>query len=154
VVTVVEIPRADASAQAGVPPDAEHASVRATVNWQRIIGYVVAIGGLGTATAGGLLAYDGANKMNDANARLAKEPTAKDYDTALTTYYNADYSAGQHRSRLGWTIAGIGGAALIGGIVVIATAPERSAGAGSNVSLTLTPLVTEAWNGLTLQGVY
>jgi len=157
VVTVVEIPRPEANVNVrpGASPDAEHAAAaRSTVNWQRVVGYAVAIGGLGTATVGGLLAYDGANKMNDANARLAKEPTPMAYDTALTTYYNADYADGQHRNRLGWTIAGIGGAALIGGIIVIVTAPEKSASPNTNVSLTLSPIMTAAWNGLTLQGVY
>jgi tetratricopeptide (TPR) repeat protein len=150
VVTIVEIPRPESAYPAPkAPPAAPSASP--SFNWQRAIGYVLAIGGLATATTDGLLAYDGANKMNDANSRLAMATTAAEYDK-LKPAYAADYAAGKHRSHVGWTVAGIGAAALLGGVIVIATAPERTYNA--NVAWTLTPIVASAGTGLSLGGAW
>jgi len=149
VVTVVQLPRADSGGRAGggaaSAGSETAATARSSINWQRTIGYVVAIGGLGTATAGGIIAYQGANKSHDATDRLAQAKTGAEYDAALP-----DFQDGKSRNRLGWIVAGIGGAGMIGGIILIATAPERTVG---SVALGLTPL---RWGGggLSLHGTY
>jgi hypothetical protein len=139
-VTVVEIPRPEPAA-AKTPAS----GASAPINWQRVIGYVAVTGGLGAATVGGLLAYDGWNKTNDARQRLSNATTGAEYDLATP-----DYDAAKRRTQLGWTVAGIGAAALIAGIIVVVTAPERTA----NVALTLTPMMASSSNGLALEGVF
>jgi len=148
VVTVLQLPRGDGGGRAGGVAGAGSegpATSRSSINWQRTIGYVVAIGGLGTATAGGILAYQGANRSHDASDRLAQARTDAEYDAALP-----DFQDGKSRNRLGWIVAGLGGAGMIGGIILIATAPERPV---SGVALGLAPL---RWGGggLSLHGTY
>jgi hypothetical protein len=114
-----------------------------SVNWQRLIGCVVMVGGLGTATIGGLLAYKGSNQSNEAHDRLDAATNAGDaaaYDQA-----KPDFDAGRRRNELGWTVAGIGAAGLLGGVVLVATAPERRA-----ASLAFTPWMTATRGGLGL----
>jgi tetratricopeptide (TPR) repeat protein len=96
-------------------------------NWQRAGGVVVMVAGLATATVGGVKVYRGLNQSNDARERLnslAADPA--NLNDAEWNAANADFAAGKSRNREGWTIAGIGGAILIGGLVLIVTAPERS----------------------------
>ncbi len=98
-----------------------HKSPESSVNWQRVGGLVLIAGGLATSTIGGIQAYRGWNQQNDASNRLAMATTDAAYDAALPDY-NAAKSTNQH----GWIVAGIGGAILVGGIVLVATAPEKS----------------------------
>jgi len=150
VVTVLQLPRADSGGGvAGTSPSGGResaASARSSINWQRTIGYVVAIGGLGTATIGGIIAYQGANKSHDASDRLAQAKTNMDYDLALP-----DFQDGKSRNRIGWIVAGIGGATLIGGIILIATAPDHVT---SGVALGLVPTMTPGSRGLSLLARY
>jgi len=151
VVTVLEVPRTGPTSPGAGPAGGERTAIpRSSINWQRTIGYVVAIGGLGTATAGGIVAYQGSNRSHDASDRLAAAKTNAEYDAALP-----DFEDGKSRNRLGWIIAGIGGAGLIGGIILIATAPDRSA---SSVALGISPMFTStplsAPGGLSLSGHY
>ena len=115
-----------------------------SISIQRIVGLVVIAGGLATATTGGVLAYLGSNQSNDAKARLAVPGLTDDeWNAAL-----ADFNAGKSRNQRGWIVAGIGAAVLIGGIVVVATVPERT----SYVSLA--PWITAGAGGLTMNGAF
>jgi len=117
-----------------------------SLNWQRIIGSIVAVGGLGTATVGGLIVYKGTNQANDARDRLEAATTAGDpaaYDLA-----KPDYDAGTRRTRTGWTVAGIGAAGLVGGILLIAIAPER------HTNVALAPWTAAHAGGLALGGAW
>jgi hypothetical protein len=101
---------------------------------------VITAGGLAAITVGGLDAYRGANRASDANQRLTTASAAgndADYNTAL-----GDFNSGKSLNQRGWTIAGIGGAVLVGGIIVIATAPERSS------SLAIAPFMTASSGGM------
>lgn len=72
-----------------------------------------------------------------ANQRLSNAGNDAEYNAALP-----DFNAGKSRNQRGWTIAGIGGAVLVGGIIVIATAPDRSS------SLALAPFMTADSGGM------
>ena len=91
------------------------------VGWQRVAGIALAVAGLATATTGGLLAYSGANRANDARGRLALPfiGTEQQWNAAAS-----DYNAGKDRNQLGWIVAGVGAAAVAGGILLVATAHE------------------------------
>jgi hypothetical protein len=149
-IAAVEIRRPESAYPAPKgPPGAPTA--RPSFNWQRSVGYVVAIGGLATATTGGLLAYDGANKMNDANGRLSMATTPAEYDM-LKPAYDADYAVGRHRNHVGLAVAGVGAAGLIGGIIIVATAPDRTT--DQTTALTLAPFLASAGPGLSLGGAW
>jgi hypothetical protein len=96
---------------------------------------------------GGLVAYDGWNKTNDARQRLAEAGTGPAYDAI-----KPDYDAAQRRNHLGWTVAGIGTAVLVAGIIVVATAPDRTA--TSSFSMTLAPLLASATHGFSFEGSF
>ncbi len=116
---------------------------RSSVNWQRIAGLVITAGGLAAITVGGLDAYHGANQANDANQRLNGAHNDAEYNAALP-----DFDAGKRLNQRGWAIAGIGGAVLVGGIIVIATAPERSS------SLAFAPFMTADSGGVLARGAW
>ncbi len=125
---VIEAPRAPATAVAPTPaiqamPAAEisRKAPESSVNWQRLGGLVLIAGGIATGTVGGIEAYRGWNQESDARNRLAAATTDAEYDAALP-----DYNAGKGTNQRGWIIAGVGAGALLGGIILVATAPERS----------------------------
>lgn len=117
-----------------------------SLNWQRIVGSLLAVGGLGTATIGGVLAYKGTNQTNDARDRLTEATNTG--DTAAYDLAKPDFDAGRHRTQTGWTVAGIGAAGLVGGILLVAIAPERS----TNVALA--PWTIANAGGLALGGAW
>jgi hypothetical protein len=115
-----------------------------SISVQRIIGLVVIAGGLATATTGGVMAFRGANRSNDAEQRLSVPGlTDAEWDTAL-----ADFNAGKSQNERGWIVAGIGAAVLVGGIIVVATVPERSN------AVSLAPWFTAAAGGLTMRAAF
>ena len=114
------------------------------MNWQRVIGYLVIAGGLATATVGGLKAYDGANRMNDADDHL-RNVTQAQYD-ALKPQHDIDYAAAKHDNHVGWTVASVGAAVLLGGVIVLSTAPDRSA----TIALGVRPTGVASVDGLGL----
>ena len=115
-----------------------------SITVQRIVGLVVIVGGLATATTGGVLAYRGSNQSNDAKDRLSVPGLSDaEWDAAL-----ADFNAGKTRNEHGWIVAGIGAAVLLGGIIVVATVPERT----SYVSLR--PWFTAGVGGLSMNGAF
>jgi len=130
-------------------PAAPRRDSSSSFNWQRAGGVLVTVAGLATATVGGLMVYGGINQSNDARDhlnRLAADPA--NLNDAEWNATNADFNAGKSRSREGWTIAGIGGAVLIGGIVLIATAPEKSN------SVSLASWVTTESGGVVVRGAW
>ena len=104
---------------------------------------MLTVAGLGAATWGGVLAYRGANQASDARARLESAPSDQAWDEA-----KADFDAGKSTNQRGWTIAGVGAAAVVGGILLIATAPDKS----SNVALR--SWVTAGAGGLIVSGAF
>jgi tetratricopeptide (TPR) repeat protein len=114
-----------------------------STNWQRIGGIIVMAAGLATATVGGIDAYRGINQENDAKTRLANATTGAEYDAALP-----DYNAGKTLNQRGWIVAGIGAAISVGGIVLIATAPEKSN------TVSLASWVTTGSGGVVVRGAW
>lgn len=108
-----------------------------SISWQRVVGYAISIGGVAAMTVGGVMAYQGANQVSDANTRLAAAPNDAAYDVILP-----DRQAGESRTRKGWIIAGIGTGALLGGIIIISTAPSRT------LPIRLMPSMTAQGGGL------
>jgi tetratricopeptide (TPR) repeat protein len=116
----------------------------ASIGWQRPAGYLVALGGLVTMTTGGLLAFSGANQASDAGNTLAHAGTLDVYQKA-----RPDYDEGKSRNQRGWTIAGIGAAMVVGGVLLVATAPEKTSGRPG-----LAPWVATGSGGLAIGGVF
>jgi len=114
------------------------------VNWQRIAGITLTVAGIGTATWGGILAYRGATKSSDAQDRLA-DPSLTDeaWDAA-----KRDFDDGKSANQRGWIIAGVGAAGVVGGIILTATAPERSS------SLAFASWLTAREGGLIVRGAF
>jgi hypothetical protein len=113
-----------------------------SVNWQRIIGVVITVGGVATATVGGVMAFQGNNQANDAKDRLAIESGAA---------YDADkviFDDGKSRNQRGWITAAVGAGIVVGGVVVVATAPDRSS------SVALAPSVGVSGGGFTMSGAW
>jgi PEGA domain len=115
---------------------------RSSTNWQRIVGIIITVGGVATATYGGVIAYQGINQANDAKARLGMEAgTAYDADKIL-------FDDGKSRNQRGWITAGIGAGVTLAGIIVTATAPERTS------TVALAPWVVAGSGGLTMSGAF
>ena len=98
---------------------------------------------LAGATTGGVLAFQGVNRSNDAKDRFNVAVTNDEMDAAL-----ADFNAGKKRNQTGWIVAGIGAAVLVGGIIVVATTPERTN------AVALAPWVTAQAGGLAMSGAW
>jgi hypothetical protein len=137
--TYVETPAAERTVVERSPARAPSAAP--TI--QRAIGYTIIAAGLAAGTTGGVLAFQGANRSNDAKDRLAAAATDDEWNTAL-----ADFNAGKKRNETGWIVAGVGAAALLGGIIVVATVPERSS------AVALSPWVTAQSGGLAMTGAW
>jgi len=141
------IERTYIEAPAPVPaPTPSHAASGETStfgNVQRVVSYVVIAGGLVTTTVGGLLAYSGANQANEASIRLANAATAAEWNQI-----KPDFDSAKRRNQTGWAVAGIGAAVLIGGVVGLATVPQRAS------VLSLGPWMTAETGGLVLKGAW
>ena len=86
---------------------------------QRTIGYV--LGGIGIVGAGtgAIIAATAASYINSSKNEMANATSGAAWDAA----HNAHSNAIAH-NRDGWIIAGAGGAFVLGGIVLIASAPS------------------------------
>jgi tetratricopeptide (TPR) repeat protein len=111
---------------------------------QRVVGYTLVAAGLAGATTGGVLAFQGANRSNDAKDRLSTAGLTDDEWNAAM----ADFDAGKKRNETGWIVAGIGAAVLVGGIIVVATTPERTN------AVAIAPWVTAQSGGLAMSGAW
>jgi tetratricopeptide (TPR) repeat protein len=114
-----------------------------STNWQRVGGIIVIAAGIATATVGGIDAYRGINQENDAKILLANATTGAAYDAALPAY-----NAGKSLNQRGWIVAGIGAAISVGGIVLVATAPEKSS------TVSLASWVTTESGGVVVRGAW
>jgi tetratricopeptide (TPR) repeat protein len=120
---------------------------------KRTIGYVVGGIGLGTVIGGAALAFEGVFAANDARARLVAAatplppgiPDAAKYDEAKRAYDDA-----KTRNQLGWAIAGIGGAAVIGGaaLVIVSSGGASRSGHDGGVGVVAQP------GGLAFRGTW
>jgi len=115
-------------------------------SWVRTSGFV--LGGVGLAAIGtGLfLAYDSVGAADEAKRRLVTASMMNrtdDYDTA-----KADFDAAKDRNALGWTVAAIGAAGVVGGVVMVLLSPDRKDGR----SLALTPVMSARSAGLIAEG--
>ena len=110
-------------APAAAPSPAVHRRPVTVVSWPRVCGYALALAGLAAGAVGGVMAVRGANDANNARPRLA-QPDGQERMVA-----KKQYDDGKALNRRGWVVAGIGAAALVGGVVLIVTAPEPTMGA-------------------------
>ncbi|MDB4982336.1 MAG: uncharacterized protein JWM82_3088, partial [Myxococcales bacterium] len=118
----------------------------------RTTGYVV--GGVGAAVllAGVAVALESALAANDAKARLVTasmpappgRPDVAQYDAAKRTYDDA-----KTRNQLGWSLAGLGGAALLGASALVLLSPNAMPSARGVV----TQVVAQP-AGVALQGTW
>jgi hypothetical protein len=115
---------------------------------QRGLGY--AVGGLGIAlvASGGVLAIVSASQANSASNRMtsasdAKDPTA--WDSA-----NSDYTSAKSRNQLGLIGVGVGSALLVGGGLLVLTAPSPRPVAAFSV----TPAKTADFTGFAARAVW
>ena len=125
--TVTATPRPRAPAGADTMAARERAArPRSSVSWQRVAGLTLGIGGLAAATTGGVLAYSGANQAHDAVSALNQlKPTQTTFGTQWKAQ-DEKYTQGRDHNRLGWIVAGVGAGAVVGGVLLLASAPELS----------------------------
>jgi hypothetical protein len=107
--------------------------------WKKRAGYAAGAAGLASMAVGGLLAATGASKANGARDMVAHSPTPDAWEKA-----KRDFDSGQSRNRAGWIVAGLGAAALAGGIFLVATAPE----AGPKKDVAVAPFLVAHTAGL------
>lgn len=149
---LVTIEPLDASTAASVPPPvapadgpdgapAERDEVSSSSS-QKIIGVVVGGVGLVGLAAGSYFAIHSGNKQDDAKADCANYPNDCN-DTGIAANDEAKDAA--RNANIAFIL---GGAALVGGIVLYATAPAEPSGA----SYRLTPAVGSKSGGLVLSG--
>jgi tetratricopeptide (TPR) repeat protein len=107
---------------------------------QRIAGYVLGGAGLGTTVAGIVLVAKGQKQHFDAvdKANAGDRPEAEALE-----------SSADHKKLIGWTVTGIGGAALLGGIVLLWTAPNIAA---PRASAHVFPWAAASSGGLVVEG--
>lgn len=111
-----------------------------THDTQRTLGYVVGAAGIAAVGTGVVLAVTSASQANTAKNRMSSAQTGSEWDSA-----KADYDSDKSRNKLGWTVLGLGTAALAGGLALIATAPA----ARSQTAWTLAPWKTANGGGVT-----
>ena len=129
-----------------VPPAGGPATA-APSNGQRYLGYVVGSVGLVAAVVGGVLASKGAS---DANGAKTDQATALgNRDACGLTTANRAFDSGKNLNTTGWILAGVGGAALVGGVILVLTAPS-SAPAKAEASWRFVPQASPTHAGLDL----
>lgn len=84
----------------------------------------IAVGGAGIVTGAiGLgVALSGVGRSNDATA--ARKVAIESGDTAGEASAQADYDSGAAQTTAGWVVTGIGGAALVTGVLLFVLAPD------------------------------
>jgi len=107
---------------------------------QRTLGYVVGAVGIAAIGTGVVLAVTSASQANTALDRMTNAKTGSEWDSA-----KADHDTDRSRNKLGWTVFGLGTAALASGLVLIATAPT----ARSHTAWALAPWTTPNGGGVT-----
>ena len=123
-------------------PTASRSNVGTT---QRTIGYVLGGVGLAGAVTGAAIAATAAGYINSSKTAMANAANGADWDAAHSAHDNAIA-----HNRLGWIIAGAGGAFVVGGIVLIASAPSGEA----KSALVLSPWTTPYSFGATARATW
>jgi hypothetical protein len=126
----------DAKPDPATPPPDQGAKDEHPGRTQRIIGYSVAGAGVLTGAVGTWFCL------------LSVAETKAADDTSNPEHKAQHQSDAQSARTVGFVGVGVGAAALIGGIVIIVTAPR----AGKAADLMLVPQVAERGGGLTLRG--
>ena len=103
---------------------------------------MLAVAGVATATAGGLIAYSGARLAREANIELSDAPTPAAWDRA-----KVDFDDGKALNTKGWVIAGVGGALLVGGAAILVMVPQKP-------GMALGPWTAADAGGVRLAGVW
>ena len=151
VVTPLPSSQTQALSIAAVQPPSEEKTSR---NWRRTSGYIVAGIGILAAITGGVVAIQSASAAGNAKDRAISAADAKmPVQADLNSYDQAklDFDAAKSRNRIGWTVAGIGSAVLVGGVVLVLTSPEQKSTVGFNG---VTPILTAHAGGLAVQGAW
>ncbi len=140
----VFIERAYAAPRA-VAPTARPLEVESTgtVRPLRIAGYMAVVLGVATTTAGALLAHSGAQQAREANIQLADAASPAEWDRA-----KVDFDAGRSTNQRGWLIAGLGGALVAGGIVVLTTVPQ------ARPAVAMNPWLMAGAGGVVFEGAW
>ena len=146
---------AAASSESQTPVIAETAprsEEKGSPDWRRTSGYVLAGVGLVAAVTGGIVAIQSVSVADSAKSRATTAANAKVITpTDLSNYDQAKsaFDSAKSRNPIGWTIAGIGAAALAGGVVLVVTAPKHE----TNVGLSgFAPLLVDHCGGLAFEG--
>jgi hypothetical protein len=115
---------------------------------QRGLGY--AVGGLGIAlvASGGVLAIVSASQANSASNRMTSASDAKDPTTWDSA--NSDYTSAKSRNQLGLIGVGVGSALLVGGGLLVLTAPSPRPVAAWSVA----PVKTANFTGFAARAVW
>ena len=123
-------------------PESEPASGKI----QRTAGYVIGAVGIGVTSTGLVLALTSASRASTAQNQMSAAHDTGDipaYDAAKSNYDSA-----KSNNKLGWACLGLGAAALVGGFVLVATAPTAKAG----TAWAVTPWNTAHAGGMMAQG--
>ena len=99
-------------------------------NTRLIVGYSSTAAGAALIIAGGALAWVEKGKADNAQTRESGAATAK--DATAWDLAHSDLQSARTLNSLGWVGAGVGAAALAGGLILISTAPEIHARALSH----------------------
>jgi tetratricopeptide (TPR) repeat protein len=104
---------------------------------RRTMGYVVGGVGVVALLAGAAVAVESALAANDAKARLVAAATPSPPGTPDVAQYDAakhTYDDAKTRNQLGWTLGGLGVAALVGGATMVFVSSGAPAGPAPGVS--------------------
>lgn len=114
----------------------------------RVAGIVVGAGGFVLGAIGIGVGVAGFIAANDAAAAYAAAP-----DKASAAKHESEYSAANDQATAGWVVAGLGGAAAVTGIILIAASPNKAPG-GSSAGLTVDAWAGQHGAGLSFRGVW
>jgi hypothetical protein len=99
---------------------------------RRNLGYVIGGAGIAALAAGSVVAVLALDRAHEAKNKAGEAKTGEVWDDA-----RADLMQAKDRNRLGWAIAGAGGALAIGGLVLALTAGGGATHAGLRVAPSL-----------------
>ena len=117
-------------------------------NTRLIVGYSSTAAGAALIIAGGALAWVEKGKADNAQTRESGAATAK--DATAWDLAHSDLQSARTLNSLGWVGAGVGAAALAGGLILISTAPKSTQGH----SLMVAPWKTAQATGISAEFVW
>lgn len=102
----------------GLPPGDESWRTR------RVVGYAIGVAGVAVAGGGVVLTLTGRSRADSARARA--EDAAANGDAAAWDLARSDVDAAKKRNTLGWVLAGVGTATVVGGVLLLVKNPSPS----------------------------